>query len=744
MATYGNGNYYSTTTYEGLVLAFEAILSEIQSVNSVFASVSLPVSVNTQGTYLNQVFIGMFRPDADALPRWAGNLKQYRMGMLNGALQLLDANEAAPTAAISNSGTGFIAECARSYWTPTEDDEYWANFKRSNCQGRPAISNTPDGNVVEKGGQGYRLRGLPNATSISRTVTTCSPTLASCIALTDFNADNPAITQALVDSSPGATNRTDLINWAIGLNNNKDEDFVAETAMRASAHGDVVHSRPVALNFGTEDLPNVVVFYGANDGMLRAINGNRTAAIGSIPAGGEIWSFMAPEFYGQIKRLRDNSTAINFPRLDTSGKLPKPYGFDGPITAYKDDENAWIYATMRRGGRAVYAFNVDVENPTNISLKWKRGCDDSGCSGGMSEIGQTWSTPQILKSSGYEGGAQPMIIMGGGYDVCEDVDDGTVNNACTSSSKGNRIYVLDAEYGTLLNDPDKPLITERGIVGNVTVVPDENGLAKYAYAADLGGNVYRINIGSAPPEEWTLTKIASLGCDDPMDECKANRKFMFGPDVIEEGGTTYLLLGSGDREKPLTDYEATTKVENRFYMIKDKPNESTWLTSETDNCGLTVICEASLTLITAETDPLQSVLDESKGWYLTMRASEQVVTSPITIYGVVTFSTHQPAVIPDGACSSNLGEAWVYNVRYVNAASANGTALRYQPIAGDGLPPSPVAGLVTLDDVDGKKTVPFVIGASPDSPLQVVPPPAPPPGTAGIQPKSRVYWYIQQ
>ena len=38
------------------------IFSEIQAVNSVFASVSLPVSVNTQGYFLNQVYVGMFRP----------------------------------------------------------------------------------------------------------------------------------------------------------------------------------------------------------------------------------------------------------------------------------------------------------------------------------------------------------------------------------------------------------------------------------------------------------------------------------------------------------------------------------------------------------------------------------------------------------------------------------------------------------------------------------------------------------
>ena len=67
-------------------------------------------------------------------------------------------------------------------------------------------------------------------------------------------------------------------------------------------HGDVVHSRPVAVNFGTAAAPNVVVFYGANDGWLRAVNGNRTDAIGSIPAGGELWSFMPPDFLPKRSR----------------------------------------------------------------------------------------------------------------------------------------------------------------------------------------------------------------------------------------------------------------------------------------------------------------------------------------------------------------------------------------------------------------------------------------------------------
>ena len=116
--------------------------------------------------------------------------------------------------------------------------------------------------------------------------------------------------------------RDTLINWERGQDlDDEDVDAVTSAEMRPSAHGDVLHSRPVALNFGTAGSPQVVVFYGGNDGVLRAINGNRATAIGSkSPPAARSGLSCAPEFYTQIKRLRDNSTPINF----TGSPAPPP------------------------------------------------------------------------------------------------------------------------------------------------------------------------------------------------------------------------------------------------------------------------------------------------------------------------------------------------------------------------------------------------------------------------------------
>jgi type IV pilus assembly protein PilY1 len=771
MASVGDGRYFPTTNFSELIVALRTALSEMLAVNSVFASVSLPVSVNTQGTYLNQVYVGMFRPDEFARSRWHGNLKQYRLGLVSGSLRLLDAQDPGQPA-ISSAGTGFVSSCALSYWSPAADDTYWQTYKNSLpfCSPHPAVSNTPDGNVVEKGAQGYTLRGSATATSISRNLKACAN--ASCSGLGSFNDGNTAISKTLLgNAAMSDTDRTNLINWARGLNNRGNEvdpdnlPLAAATAMRPSVHGDVLHSRPVAINYGSpaDDPPQVVVFYGGNDGVLRAVNGNRSAEIAGVGAGREMWSFMPPEFYPHIRQLRENTQQIFFrgeDEADRGTRLEKPYGFDGPLTAYRSagaTPDIWVFAGMRRGGRMVYAFDVsdlttDVNSPT---LKWRVGCDSAGSctSTDIDDIGETWSSPVVMSAN--DPGAnpavttddlvKPMLIMGGGYDDCEDSDP----HACTSPTMGNRIYVLDADTGSV----NRAFVTERAVVGDVFVISNPTtGRAQWAYAADTGGNIYRISgananspFGDTYPSAWTITKIAALGCDDG-GTCAANRKFLFAPDVVVEpepnAGTHILLIGSGDREKPVLSYDSAYATENYFFMLRDLPTDSTWLTNGMGDCDAGVICmdEDVLLEIGRDADtPSDADLATRKGWYLELAPHEQVVTSAITVFGSATFSTHIPTVPEPGACSSDLGTANVYNVRFANAAPSRPGALnRYEEIAGGGLPPSPVAGQVQLDN---GVVVPFIIGGDPRSPLEGG---LPVPPALSTLPKSITYWYIEK
>ena len=110
------------------------------------------------------------------------------------------------------------------------------------------------------------------------------------------NATGTIVAAASTSASP--TERADLIAWVRGLDNINNENRNADaTDVRASVHGDVLHSRPAVVNYNRNgDENDVFVFYGANDGMLHAIKGASETSGG----GKEQWAFIPSEFFGKL------------------------------------------------------------------------------------------------------------------------------------------------------------------------------------------------------------------------------------------------------------------------------------------------------------------------------------------------------------------------------------------------------------------------------------------------------------
>jgi len=257
-------------------------------------------------------------------------------------------------------------------------------------------------------------------------------------------------------------------------------------------------------------------------------------------------------------------------------------------------------------------------------------------------------------------------------------------------------------------------------------------------------------MGSELPTNWTITKIAALGCDTPT--CpggKPNRKFLFAPEVVITPSFNAILVGSGDREHPLLEHTSTTSVNNAFFMVQDAPKDPDWWVKEGAVCGQALACKNSLIPINPESDyvPSDAELADKRGWYLDFglddenHDKEQVVTSAVVALGTVTFSTHTPQEPKEDSCGPNLGKARVYNLGFLNGRASGGS--RYGIITGGGLPPSPVAGMVTVQNPNGTGTitVPFVIGAKSDSPLEGS---SPQPAATAASVKTRAYWYLQQ
>lgn len=695
MANAGGGQYYDVSSSTGagsqIADALTDVFNQIQAVDSVFASASLPVSVNARGTYLNQIFMGMFRPDGDGNPRWKGNLKQYRFGydITTDTLFLADSitDSANPNGRPAVSGTtGFLSTSATSFWTSAST--FWVNDQIGTP---PTSSDSPDGEVVEKGGVAQVLRTRYATTQSARPVYTCIGCSTNVTLSTNtgsqFTTSNSTITAAVLGVST-ATAKDSLVEWVRGKDNATDElGPGGTTTVRPSVHGDVLHSRPAVVNYG--GTTGVVVFYGSNDGMLRAINGNQTGT----GAGNELWAFVAEEHLGQLNRLRSNSPSVRLSTTVVSSTSTTPptsrdYFMDGPIGVYQKatfaasggaqtNEKVWIYTGMRRGGRSLYAF--DVTDPLSPILKWKKTQSSTDLTAASVNLGQTWSEPKLAKIKGHTG---PVVIMGAGYDsAAEDAA------APGTTTMGNAVLVLDAFTGALL----KSFATTRSVPADLALVDsDFDGYVDRVYAVDVGGKLYRIDLensaGNGADTNWNIYTVATLAGS-------GTRKFFYPPDVIVTASFTGLMMATGDREKPL----ATTSSD-QFFLIKDPL------------VGKGTPSTAPTAFLASDLGQIGTTENMDKGCYLALSTSgEKAVNAPATVGGITYFSTNKPKTSA-ATCSANLGDARTYSVPLFCKAATSVL------LVGGGLPPSPVTGIVTVSYFNPTtntyevKQIPFGIG----------------------------------
>ena len=773
-ARQGGGLYFQVNSQGAVYNALVRILEQIKAVNSTFASASLPVNATNRAQDQNQVFVPMFRPDVKIQPRWYGNLKQYQLINSGGSVVLGDAKGQAAI----NPLTGFPAPCAKSFWTTGSADltnypnGYW-NFGQSvNASGMwnttmesqsakgtcPTTSNSPyddnpDGPLVEKGGVAEVIR-KGNNPAITNSSPTWSPSQRNVLTASSQNSLVPLTTA-------GTGLPASLVNWILGQDvqdengNGKGNNGVSSTETRPSVHGDEIHSRPLPVDYG---LGTVRVFYGSNDGTLRAVDGS---------SGQELWAFVPPEFYtpapaaytpgaipattptglerlmwsGMTDAVQNQISPIvayfGTPAGVTPTPVPKDYYYDGSIGLYESAVNAqgvpaavWIYPTMRRGGRMLYG--LDVTNVSTPGLLWKFGCpnlgNDTNCvpSSGANptSMGQTWSTPSVAPAA--LGHSSPVIVVGGGYDGCEDsnlpnpattINPATAKPYCPTPQKGAGVYVLDAQTGTQLAF----FATTRSVAADVALISIATvGVVDHAYAADTGGNIYRIDF-AANPAQWVMNRVAYTAVASATTgvQLPSGRKFLFAPSLLAApGNQVYVAIGSGDREHPLQAQYPYSQVCdashtncNRFYVFKDSlaSTSALWLDDPTQMNDFTASTSCST--------PGALPMSPTKGWFMNLNQNgqgEQTVTSSVIAAGMVAFSTNRPIPQNVGSCATTLGAAYGYWVNLFNASGGIGATaaacggVRDTQFVGGGLPPSPVIASVPVNG----QVVEAVIGAA--------------------------------
>lgn len=665
----GNGGYWQAGDAEQLRQQLLASLDSVLERNSVFAGLALPISVNARGTNENQVYMGLFRPDNSQ--RWRGNLKLYQIGLSgDGRPRLEDGDGNVAEDLVS----GFVYPQARSFWSRATSFDYWRELPEKS-DGQPQESEIPDGREVERGGVAQALREFQP----SRRQLTCNST---CSALVDL--DSSVLSPAAVGLS-SAADRDQLLAWLAG------EDTQAlhnRSARRPYIHGDVVHSQPVALNYGSA---GIYLFYGANDGLFRAVRGGSDEQPGS-DSGWEVWSFTAPEQYRALGELYTNGSAAS-----GADFADKQFFFDGPVGSYveyrTDDDGAeqidkaYIYLAARRGGRYLYA--LDVSDPLDPRLLWRRSAED-----GLAELGQSWSLPTVVDAAGQDG---PVLFMGLGYDPA--VDDQRGGSTELNHTMGRGIVALDALTGATLwqaaasgGDAPVSFVDSRfkySVPSDLAVI-DRNGdgTADRIYFGDTGGQLWRVDIGNALRSQWRATVLLDTG---------AASKFLFAPDVSigPDGDYDAILIGSGDREDPLNQTSQDALYLLRDYRQFGLIDASAAALTSADLLGLATNSDGSAFITVADELTAAESVRYANGWRFALQRGEKSVSRVLTANGLSTFATNLPS--SSDSCNA-LGEARVYLFDPFKLEGAANLQRNWNTVPGGGLLPPPVGFTVLVGD----------------------------------------------
>ncbi|HGH0158542.1 TPA: PilC family type IV pilus tip adhesin, partial [Neisseria meningitidis] len=287
--------------------------------------------------------------------------------------------------------------------------------------------------------------------------------------------------------------------------------------------GDIVNSPIVAVGG--------YLATSANDGMVHIFKKN---------GGGDDRNYSLKLSYipGTMPRKdiesKDSTLAKELRAFAEKGYVGDRYGVDGGFVLrqveWKGQNRVFMFGAMGFGGRGAYALDLtkaDDNDPTKASLFDVKDNGNNGNNGNNRvELGYTVGTPQIGKTHNGKYAA----FLASGY-ATKKIDDQQNKTA---------LYVYDLESsGTLIKKIDVP--GGKGGLSSPTLVDkDLDGTVDIAYAGDRGGNMYRFDLSSQDPKQWSARAIFKgdkpITSAPAISQLKDKRVVIFGTgsDLSEE------------------------------------------------------------------------------------------------------------------------------------------------------------------------------------------------------------------
>lgn len=669
-ASHGRGLYRLASNANELSRALtDAMANIVLESDTSFVAPVVPVSPENRTYSGSRVYLGFFKPISQK--PWYGNLKKYG---INSSNEITDKNEN-----VATNIDGSFKDTSVSYWSLSAD----AGLVDSGGAGELLLTRVAARNIYTFMGSSVELSNSSNA----------------------FTTSNAGISTGILGVSSSA-DKDKLINFIHGTDSYDDDGDGNATERRGWILGDILHSKPLIVNYATYSLTpssnesncsinKGIIFVGSNDGMFHAFKDCD---------GSEAWAFVPPDLLGNLRYLTGQ---VHTYFVDSS---PSVYKYDkdndGNIETADGDKVILIFGERRGGGVDTsptkgYYYALDVSDPLSPKFLWsfsnteKRIGTSTTATTEYGELGETWSEPKIVNMK-IGGAVKVVAVIGAGYDnvnedgrygatqtfdgdgaiTVTDTGSGVVTSAGILSqfnAKGRGVYVV--EVATLGGaTPFAPSFTNSGskVWGYTNAsnsnmifsIPSEvaaldtnfDGYVDRFYVGDTGGNIWRFNVGDADTSNWTARKIfgSNPGSGGSSD---VGRKLFYKPSVTFEpasanieSGYAMLFFGTGDREHPLN----RGGVVERMYGLKDKGADQTTTVVEdhTDNTHEMVdvtanaLQEGSTSL--SDINTILASLDDRFGWYIKLNVNsdgsgEKVLSPALAFNKVAYYTTYGPS-----------------------------------------------------------------------------------------------------
>lgn len=601
---FGGGGFYYTEESKDIAASITDFAANlVQVINTApSGTITIPNDPYRASNQLAYAYLPMLDPDiASTSSIWNGNLKKYKL----------------------NQGTLFGKNDQKLYKDTSGElnsdaPDLWQNGDSSGS------------NKIDVGGVYARLKA-PNSASSMRTVYVedytskddTTPILRKLSVVDGKAVGFDALVDVDKDADTGTYNQLNKrrILSFLGFDNllndralAKDNVKVEELTLTAPTKeirvlGGVVHSTPEAVSYSATldnsgriiDPRDDYVLFGSMDGALHmadAESGEETFAI--IPR--QIIINQAEALVSDSKKREVGEPYFG---VDAPWLVVTDYKYDLDSTPKKVtvDESSgkgmFAYGGLRMGGEAFYGMKITKKSaPEMLFTITKDGLSSAavGASAntGFERLGQIWSKPTAAKIRINKDDVNPtdVLIFGGGYDMAYENDEYVATSLFPA--KGNAIYMINAKSGELLWSVSGMIDNTKGvgmfhsIVGGITVLDrDNDGLTDNIYAADLGGQVFRIDLQNARTDKFGFAEVAKFSAKPPIrildasakvSEAKYAYRFYERPVVSfyrresgPDNGKLFALVNvtSGNRSSPLSELRKENKDANRVYGIID-------------------------------------------------------------------------------------------------------------------------------------------------------------------------------